>query len=117
MGSDQDEIFLEKVNAYLGGTISISDLDMWIMTNLPAFLPPRRDSISEFAGLIQLWVAERNQAHRTAEEIKELIAAYIRDLPTVTITNASIFSGATSAPISLTIGVPVLGAAPAMEPS
>lgn len=106
MRLNQDAIFLAKVNAYIRGEITLSDLDLWVMINLRPFLPPRRDSISEVAGLIQLWVAERNQGHRTVDEVRELIAAYIREIPTITVTDAEmVTSGTASSALRPTVQV------------
>lgn len=88
---------MSKVTEYLlREGLSLNELDLWIISNIAAFRPPRRDSASELAGLIQLWVAERNQGHRDSEEIRELISVYFRNNATFTVNDGSVFSETTS---------------------
>lgn len=79
MSYDLDAELLHKISAYLHEEIPLRELDAWIVSNMQAFLPPRRDSISAIAGRIQLWISEKNQGHRTLSEIQELVKGSLRD--------------------------------------
>src|SRR5579872_1672388 len=72
-----DEHLLTKVRAYLSENLSLEELDGWIVRNLHAFLPPRRDVYSGLASVMQLWVSEFQRGHRTEAEIRQLAMAHL----------------------------------------
>jgi hypothetical protein len=68
---------LNKVMDYLNERISLDDLDEWIVENLLAFVPPRKDTLSELAGRIQLWISELRRGDRVESEVRQLIQDYL----------------------------------------
>ncbi len=77
MAMEHSELF-ERAQAFVRSDLSLDVLDDWIVEHLPSLLPPRDNAASRLAGSIQLWIAEMNRGHRSAEEIRVLVADYLR---------------------------------------
>lgn len=85
-----------KVLSYLREGISLSELDRWIIEHLDAFLAPPRDSSSQLAGMVQRWLAELGQGHRSEDEIRQLLEKYIREHQTMVLFSGPDFCYTTS---------------------
>jgi len=70
-----NEIF-ERVSNYLAGSISLADLDAWIVQNLEAFIPAEH-IWADLALQIQVWVAELNRGDRDEPEVRSLIQQFV----------------------------------------
>jgi hypothetical protein len=113
----RDAGFLEKVTSYLRGEISLSYLDDWIVAHLPVLVPPRRDIVSELAGLMQLWISESREGHRDEAGIRALVEDYLRHHETLVVFYGPVLrsSSANSSIIPMPVSIGPQGAQVALS--
>lgn len=73
----------KKVYDYLEYSITLEELEDWLVRNLGLFIsPPSEDApddASEIAGTLELGLAEMSKGHRTEEEFRALVEEFIRN--------------------------------------
>jgi len=75
--------FYDTVFRYIDGTVSLYELESWIAQNLNFLLSIGSIDLENLVNTIELSRAEMSEGHRTEEEFRSEIRAYIESHPTI----------------------------------
>ena len=76
--------FFEKIYSYLEETISLRDLEDWLVPRLPLLFSLPKSSMTDLISTIELGLAEMSSGTLSEEEFRNRVWDYLRTLQTVT---------------------------------
>ena len=94
---------------YVDGTISLDDVQEWLVPRLGIFLADPRSTASQLAGLFELGFADIAAGEADEDELRELVKECLRENETIQLAGAELTATSNSAVAigTLFIGKPV----------
>ncbi len=75
----------QKIESYLNGTISIDDLEVWLVSNLQGILDSGDDEIIEIANQIDADLVELREEILSMEDLYDHLQSHLGQLETISV--------------------------------